>query len=104
MLYTIPTFVRAILTTDITIEEEKKGEEGKKEEQGIDQQIERRLKASKKLVLETKKLFATLSLSDKKYTDPSAVLHSIVDDYGNPIQIGEQKDIGEFNNTFLARI
>jgi ubiquitin carboxyl-terminal hydrolase 25 len=49
-------------------------------------------------------LFATLAISDKKYTDPSAVLHAIVDDYGNPIQIGEQKDIGEFNNTFLARI
>jgi hypothetical protein len=49
-------------------------------------------------------LFATLALSDKKYTDPSAVLHAIVDDYGNPIQIGEQKDIGEFNSTFLSRI
>jgi ubiquitin carboxyl-terminal hydrolase 25/28 len=106
MLYTIPTFVRAILTTEIHIDEEKKnGEEGKNNEgNGIDQQIEKRLKASKKLVLETKKLFATLSLGDKKYTDPSAVLHSIVDDYGNPIQIGEQKDIGEFNSTFLARI
>ena len=104
MLYTIPTFVRAILTSDITIEEEKKGEESKKDDNGIDQQIEKRLKASKKLVLETQKLFATLSLSDKKYTDPSAVLHAIVDDYGNPIQIGEQKDIGEFNGTFLTRI
>lgn len=45
-----------------------------------------------------------MALSDKKYTDPSAVLHAIVDDYGNPIQIGEQKDIGEFNSTFLSRI
>jgi ubiquitin carboxyl-terminal hydrolase 25 len=64
----------------------------------------KRLKASKKLVAETKKLFATMLLSDKKYTDPSAVLHSIVDDFGNAIQIGEQKDIGEFSSTFLARI
>ena len=51
-----------------------------------------------------KKLFAYLAKSDKKYADPSGVLHSIVDDFGNPIQIGEQKDIGEFNNNFLARI
>jgi len=43
-------------------------------------------------------------LSDKKYTDPSKVLQAIVDEYGNPISIGEQKDIGEFNSTFLARI
>jgi ubiquitin carboxyl-terminal hydrolase 25/28 len=62
------------------------------------------LKASKKLVNETKKLFATMLLSDKKYTDPSRVLNAIVDDFGNPIQIGDQKDIGEFNSTFLARI
>jgi ubiquitin carboxyl-terminal hydrolase 25/28 len=64
----------------------------------------KRIKASKKLVIETKKLFATMLLSDKKYTDPSKVLQAIVDDYGNPISIGEQKDIGEFNSTFLARI
>ena len=51
-----------------------------------------------------KKLFGFLALSDKKYADPSGVLNSIVDDFGNPIQIGEQKDIGEFNNNFLARI
>ena len=104
MLYTVPTFVRAILTADVKLEEEKKGNDSKNGPGGIDTQIEKRLKASKKLVFETKKLFATLALSDKKYTDPSAVLQSIVDDYGNPIQIGEQKDIGEFNSTFLSRI
>jgi ubiquitin carboxyl-terminal hydrolase 25 len=64
----------------------------------------KRIKASKKLVIETKKLFATMLLSDKKYTDPSKVLQAIVDEYGNSISIGEQKDIGEFNSTFLARI
>ncbi len=83
-------------------EEEKKGEP--QEVSQVDQQIMKRIKASKKLVIETKKLFATMLLSDKKYTDPSKVLQAIVDDYGNPISIGEQKDIGEFNSTFLARI
>ena len=51
-----------------------------------------------------KKLFAFMARSDKKYADPTGVLKSIVDDFGNPIEIGEQKDIGEFNATFLARI
>jgi ubiquitin carboxyl-terminal hydrolase 25/28 len=117
--YTIPAFVEAILcfkdegegesamaaTTDSAkkpkIVEESKAEG---ESAGIDKQVEKRLKASKKLIFEMKKLFASLTKSDKKYTDPSGVLHAIVDDFGNPIQIGEQKDIGEFNNNFLARI
>ena len=63
-------------------EEEKKGEEQK---DVIDNQIEKRIKASKKLIFEMKKLFANLAKSDKKYADPSGVLHSIVDEFGSPI-------------------
>jgi Ubiquitin carboxyl-terminal hydrolase len=70
----------------------------------IDRQIQKRVRASVKLILELKKLFAFLTKSDKKYADPSGVLHSIVDDYGNEIQVGEQKDMAEFNNNFLARV
>ncbi len=43
-------------------------------------------------------------LSDMKYVDPSPVLNSIADDTGNFIPIGDQKDVGEFNLFFLARI
>lgn len=42
--------------------------------------------------------------SDRKYIDPTPVLTSIVDDYGNELPIGDQKDIGEFNLIFLSRI
>ncbi len=42
--------------------------------------------------------------SDRKYIDPTPVISSIVDDYGNEIAIGDQKDIGEFNLIFLSRI
>ena len=45
-----------------------------------------------------------MTKSTKKYANPSEVLNAIVDDFGNRIQIGEQKDIGEFNNIFLARV
>ncbi len=51
-----------------------------------------------------KKLFAFMARSDKKYADPTGVLKSLVDDFGNPIEIGDQKDIGEFNTNFLARL
>ena len=45
-----------------------------------------------------------MTLSAKKYTDPTGVLRAITDDQGQAIEIGEQKDMGEFNQTLLARI
>lgn len=43
-------------------------------------------------------------LTNKRYTEPSDVLRALVDDYGNPILLGDQKDIGEFNLNFLERV
>lgn len=43
-------------------------------------------------------------VSDRKYGDPTDVISAIVDDDGNQLQIGDQKDIGEFNLVFLSRI
>jgi hypothetical protein len=43
-------------------------------------------------------------LSNKKYATPAQVLQSLVDDFGNQIQIGDQKDIGEFNLNLLERV
>ena len=42
--------------------------------------------------------------SHKKFSDPIHVLNSIVDDLGNKIPIGDEKDLGEFNLNFLERI
>ena len=42
--------------------------------------------------------------SHKKYIDPTEVVKSICDDFGNHLPIGDQKDVGEFNNYFLSRI
>jgi ubiquitin carboxyl-terminal hydrolase 25/28 len=42
--------------------------------------------------------------SDKKYVDPTEVVKSISDDFGNLLPIGDQKDVGEFNNYFLSRV
>lgn len=39
-------------------------------------------------------LFARMINSDRKYLDPTDVISSIVDDYGNDLAIGDQKDIG----------
>jgi ubiquitin carboxyl-terminal hydrolase 25/28 len=51
-----------------------------------------------------KALFSQLIASDRKYADPTPVLSALVDDYGNELAIGDQKDIGEFNLVFLSRI
>jgi hypothetical protein len=45
-----------------------------------------------------------MAKGNKKYVDPSGVLNSIVDDFGQRVQIGEEKDIREFNDVLLSRI
>ena len=42
--------------------------------------------------------------ANRKYVDPTPVLRSLTDDFGNPILIGEQRDIGEFLLNFIERI
>jgi ubiquitin carboxyl-terminal hydrolase 25 len=43
-------------------------------------------------------------MANRKYVDPTTVLKSLTDDFGNKVQVGEQKDLGEFNLNFLERI
>ena len=63
-----------------------------------------KLEAARALIRNLKILFGQLTKSDKKYADPTAVLRSLTDDYGRPVEIGEEKDIGEFNDTLLCRV
>lgn len=64
----------------------------------------KRLKTSIDLVVNLQCLFVSLIGSDKKYVDPTNVVKSICDDFGNHLPIGDQKDVGEFNHFFLSRI
>ena len=64
----------------------------------------RRKLTSCRLVEHLKNLFCSLTATDRKYMDPTPVITSIVDDYGNDLALGDQKDIGEFNLVFLSRI
>lgn len=47
---------------------------------------------------------ASMLLSNVKYQDPTNVLESMVDDFGNKISIYEQQDIAEFFLNFLDRL
>eukprot|EP01022_Parablepharisma_sp_SALTPOND_P023425 TRINITY_DN494_c0_g1_i1.p1 TRINITY_DN494_c0_g1~~TRINITY_DN494_c0_g1_i1.p1 ORF type:complete len:1152 (+),score=161.70 TRINITY_DN494_c0_g1_i1:3596-7051(+) len=87
--------------------EEAKKQQAKKEEKKEETKAkdkESRRKASVELVLNLQKLFAYLICSNRRYVEPIAVLKALVDDYGNQIAIGDQKDAGEFNITFLAQV
>ena len=53
------------------------------------------------LVNKLKNLFTTLIKSNKKYQDASEVLRALRDEFGNPIPIGDQKDISEFHLQFI---
>ena len=45
-----------------------------------------------------------MTIGDKKYADPSNVAHSLTDDSGNKFQVGDERDIGEFNDCLLSRV
>lgn len=53
------------------------------------------------LIRKLKMLFASLIKSNKKYQDASEVLRALRDEFGNPIPIGDQKDIAEFHLNFV---
>ena len=51
-----------------------------------------------------KQLFAQLTVGKLSFADPSAVLNCLTNDKGNSIEIGDHKDIGEFNDHVLSRV
>eukprot|EP00347_Sterkiella_histriomuscorum_P016450 403353129 len=88
----LPDFTEKILTSSVV------------QQIGLQSSNIEREKACHYLVINLAYLFSKLILTNQKYTEPSEVLRSLVDDFGQPILLGEQKDIGEFNLNFLERI
>jgi ubiquitin carboxyl-terminal hydrolase 25/28 len=64
----------------------------------------RKLESARNLIKQLKQIFGYLIKSDKKYSDPTPVLKSLTDTNGRPLEIGDERDIGEFNDTFLSRV
>ena len=54
-----------------------------------------------KLIKELQQLFTAMAVGKCKYLNPSGVLEAVVDDLGDRITIGEEKDISEYNGTLM---
>ena len=50
-----------------------------------------------KLIHELKVIFTKMALGKKKYLDPSSVLDAVLDDQGEKLAIGDERDISEYN-------
>ena len=55
-------------------------------------------------VAEPQRLFVHMALSKRKFVDPAAVMGALLDSSGNPVKIGNQEDVSEFNHLFLQRV
>ncbi|CAK77068.1 unnamed protein product (macronuclear) [Paramecium tetraurelia] len=66
--------------------------------------VDKRVANSVLLLKNLQNLFVLMIGSDRQFVDPKQVIHSIYDDFGKALPIGDQKDVGEFNNYFLSRI
>jgi len=49
-------------------------------------------------------VFALMQLSGRRYIDPSPVLKHLRDPEGNPVKIGDQEDVMQFNDVFLQYV
>ena len=101
--YMLPTFMENIIKfkpdkRDIAALKEKVAQGAEKAKREV------RKLVSIELVAQLQRLFAYLSNSNRKCVDTRCVTSAVVDDFGKPVKIGEQKDVGEFNINFLARV
>jgi len=96
-------FVASILhfNPEIKVEEPKKESSSSQDEKDI---TKKRTEASIKQIINLRKLFAMMIRSHKKYADPTDVLQSVVDDFGQHLPIGDQRDVTEYHTNFLSRI
>jgi ubiquitin carboxyl-terminal hydrolase 25/28 len=91
--FMIPKFVQEVLAfKEVALEGTEDVQQG------------RVLSASLQLVKQLQRLFGYMTRSHRRYIDPSNVLSALVDDLGNQLMIGDQKDVGEFNIILVARI
>jgi len=61
-------------------------------------------KKSFELIISLQRLFIFMKHGNKKVLSPKAAIDSILDNEGNLIEVGEEKDLGEFSLIFFTRL
>ena len=113
--YTLPRFVSEILKFEVQMIEDEEGKanvpmasgaQPKQDEGPVDNSALKKklVNSGMKLIRELQILFTTMAVGSKKYLDPNGVLESVLDDQGDQVAIGEEKDIAEYNSMLLTRI
>ena len=69
-----------------------------------EKQLIDRLNSSRQLIKNLQVFFAQMAMGDKKYVDPSIVVLELTDDSGRKFTVGNQEDIGTFNDILLSRV
>lgn len=64
----------------------------------------KRVKNEYELLSKLKYFFTVMSLTSKKYLDPSEVLQNLVDSVGEKLTYGEEKDLSEINIMIIERL
>lgn len=66
--------------------------------------LQKRRQASIELVSQLQKLFVAMLYTNQRYVDPKQVLASVVDDSGQSIKFGQEKDSTEYLLNLIERI
>ena len=45
-----------------------------------------------------------MTAGNKSYVKPTELINVLVDDYGNKVEVGDERDIGEFNEIMIGRV
>lgn len=45
-----------------------------------------------------------MTAGNKSYVKPTVLINVLVDDYGNKVEVGDERDIGEFNEIMIGRV
>jgi ubiquitin carboxyl-terminal hydrolase 25/28 len=65
---------------------------------------QRRVQAAYELVGELRRLFTAMAYSNKRSIDPTPLLRHLVNDEGHRVNMGEERDLCEFNMLLLGRL
>jgi hypothetical protein len=101
ILYFLPNFGRKIIELDIDSIE---GILPVKSKAKKDKELYDKMTNAKNMMKNLKDLFIEMTLSNRKYANPAALITSIVDQKGSHIHVGDEEDVGEIGARMMSSL